>query len=204
MKRIEVPRATIGRIPLYLKYLKNAKQNSENISATVIAKELGLGEVQVRKDLGAVSGAGRPRTGYNIKKLVSALESFLGSEKTSNVVIAGAGKLGRALLDYDGFRDYGLKMAAAFDTSVTEAELSNAGNPIYPMSDFDIFCEDHNIKIGVIAVPAKNAQEVCDLFVKNGIKAIWCFAPCTLYVDPSIPVQYENMALSLAYLNKKI
>lgn len=204
MKQIEVSRATMGRIPIYLKYLKDTKLHTENISATALAKELGLGEVQVRKDLGAVSGAGRPKTGYNVSELINVLEKFLEHNENGNVVIVGAGKLGRALLDYGGFKDYGLEIMAAFDTAVSTPEKSNMGKPIYSMDILDDFCKENNIRIGVIAVPAHSAQEVCDRFVKNGIRAVWCFAPCTLEVPEGIPVQYENMALSLAYLNKKI
>lgn len=204
MKRTEVSRATLGRIPIYLEYLKNINRHTGNISATTLAKELGLGEVQVRKDLGAVSGAGRPKTGYPVEQLIEELEAFLGSGERSSVVIVGAGKLGRALLDYSGFADYGLEIAAAFDIAVQESEKSNSGKPIYSMDCFDDFCKSHPVKIGIITVPAAYAQQVCDRFVQNGIQAIWCFAPCTLCVPPEIPVQYENMALSLAYLNKKI
>ena len=205
MKRVEVSRATMGRIPTYLNYLKNINHYTENISATALAKELGLGEVQVRKDLGAVSGAGRPKTGYPVDKLIEELEAFLGcDQQRDNVVIVGAGKLGRALLDYRGFADYGLEIAAAFDIAVIQEERSNSGKPIYSMERFDDFCKNHPVKIGIITVPAAHAQEVCDRFLQNGIQAIWCFAPCTLCVPPEIPVQYENMALSLAYLNKKI
>ena len=204
MKQIEISRATMGRIPTYLKYLKDKALKTENISATTLAKELGLGEVQVRKDLGAVSGAGRPKAGYNVSELIAVLEKFLAHDENSNVVIVGAGKLGRALLDYGGFRDYGLDIMAAFDKAVDTPEKSNLGKPVYSMDMLDDFCKDNNIRIGVIAVPAQSAQEVCDRFIKNGIKAIWCFAPCTLDVPDNIPVQYENMALSLAYLNKKI
>lgn len=204
MKQIEVSRATMGRIPVYLKYLKSIDSLTENISATALAKELGLGEVQVRKDLGAVSGAGRPKTGYNVSELISVLENFLASNENSNVVIVGAGKLGRALLDYGGFSDYGLDIKAAFDIAVTEPQTSNHGKPVYSMDLLDDFCKENNIRMGVIAVPANSAQEVCDRFIKNGIRAIWCFAPCTLNVPEDIPVQYENMALSLAYLNKCI
>ena len=204
MKQAEVSLKTIGRIPLYLKYLKDAQHDSENISATTLAKNLGLGEVQVRKDLGAVSGAGRPKTGYNVKKLIAALEDFLGIDKKSNVIIVGAGKLGRALLDYNGFCDYGLEICAAFDVAVKSAEQSNFGKPIYPMDKLSDFCAHNNVKIGIITVPAAHAQEVCDALTSNGIKAIWCFAPCTLSVSDDVCVQYENMALSLAYLNKKI
>ena len=204
MKQIEISRATMGRIPTYLKYLKDKALKTENISATTLAKELGLGEVQVRKDLGAVSGAGRPKTGYNVSELIAVLEKFLAHDENSNVVIVGAGKLGRALLDYGGFRDFGLDIMAAFDKAVDTPEKSNLGKPVYSMDMLDDFCKENNIRIGVIAVPAQSAQEVCDRFIKNGIKAIWCFAPCTLDVPDNIPVQYENMALSLAYLNKKI
>ena len=204
MKQIEISRATMGRIPTYLKYLKDKALKTENISATTLAKELGLGEVQVRKDLGAVSGAGRPKTGYNVSELIAVLEKFLAHDENSNVVIVGAGKLGRALLDYGGFRDYGLDIMAAFDKAVDTPEKSNLGKPVYSMDMLDDFCKENNIRIGVIAVPDQSAQEVCDRFIKNGIKAIWCFAPCTLDVPDNIPVQYENMALSLAYLNKKI
>lgn len=204
MKQIEVSKATMGRIPMYLKYLKNAKHNTENISATAIAKQLGLGDVQVRKDLASVSGAGRPKTGYNVNELIASLEEFLGVGKVSNVIIVGAGKLGRAFLDYGGFKDYGLDIVAAFDVAVESEENTDSGKIVYPMSEFESFCANNNVKIGIITVPASDAQNVCDLLIKNGIKAIWSFAPCTLSVPDGISVQYENMALSLAYLNKKI
>lgn len=204
MKQVEVSKATISRIPVYLNYLKAVDSGVQNISATSLAKGLGLGEVQVRKDLSAVSGAGRPKTGYNVRALIASLENFLGSGDRNHVVIVGAGKLGRALLDYGGFGDYGLNIIAAFDKALTQPEQSNSGKPIYPMDAFDDFCRSHDVRIGVITVPSHSAQEVCDRLVRNGIRAIWCFAPCVLSVPPEIPVQYENMGLSLAYLNKKI
>ena len=204
MKQIEVSRATMGRIPMYLKYLKSAIHSGDNISATTIAKQLGLGEVQVRKDLSAVSGAGRPKTGYNIGELIASLENFLNDGKIRKVVLIGAGKIGRALLDYKGFEDYGLEIAAAFDTAVKEVEYSKSGQPVLPSDELDGFCAENEVKIGIIAVPSENAQEVCDRLIKNGILAIWCFAPCTLNVPENIEVRYENMALSLAYLSKKI
>lgn len=204
MKQVEVSRATMGRIPTYLKYLKNTDHHTENISATTLAKALGLGEVQVRKDLGAVSGAGRPKTGYNINELIASLEKFLSLDERSNVVIVGAGKLGRALLDYNGFQDYGLEIMAAFDIAVNKTEHSNSGKPIMSMDCFGNFCKNNDVKIGIITVPSQYAQEVCDRLITNGIRAVWCFAPCVLTVPSHIPVQYENMALSLAYLNKRI
>lgn len=204
LRQTEVSRATLGRIPIYLKYLKSIEDESQNISATAIARELGLGEVQVRKDLGTVSGVGRPKTGYKVSELIYSLEKFLGADKTENVVIVGAGKLGKALLGYKGFEDYGLHIIAAFDKIIKSPVTENGEKTIYPMDNFPLFCKQNNVKIGIITVPAESAQEVCDLFVKNGIKAIWNFAPCSLSVPEGINIQYENMALSLAYLNKKV
>lgn len=203
-QQTEVSRATVGRIPLYLKHLKNLSTATVNISATALARALGLGEVQVRKDLGLVSGAGRPKTGYNVQELIAALEHFLGTNNHRSVVIVGAGKLGRALLDYSGFSEYGLNILAAFDTAVAGTRHSHTGKPIYPMQQFEAFCAKSQVRIGVIAVPAENAQQVCNQMLQNGIQAIWCFAPCVLKVPAEVPVQYENMALSLAYLNTKI
>lgn len=204
MKHTEVSRATLGRIPTYLRYLKTIKDDAENISATMIAKQLGLGEVQVRKDLAMVSGAGRPKTGYNINELIASIEKYLNSNTNSKVVLVGAGKIGRALLDYKGFADYGLEIVSAFDTAVVETEYSKYGKPVFPMACFDDFCRNNKVKIGIITVPAEFAQEVGDKMISNGIKAIWCFAPCKISVPDDVSVQYENMAVSLAYLSKNV
>ena len=193
----------MGRIPLYLKYLKGAAHDAENISATQLARALALGEVQVRKDLGAVSGEGRPKTGYNVDDLIAALEGYLSGAAT-NVVIVGAGKLGRALLDYRGFAEYGLNVAAAFDIAVQAPAQSVTGKPIYPIETMPQYCRTHGTRIGIITVPEKSAQTACDRLVECGVSAIWCFAPCTLSAAESVLIQYENMALSLAFLSKKI
>ena len=142
MKESKVSRSTISRIPLYLQCLKS-REFTKNISATVIARELGLGDVQVRKDLSAVCGAGRPKTGYDTEELVASLERFLGYDRKSQVVLVGAGKLGRALLDYGGFREYGLEIGAAFDIAVRQMETSAAGKPIYPMDQLEEYIRQH-------------------------------------------------------------
>lgn len=203
MKSAEISRATLGRIPAYLRYLKALPEKDDTISATLLAKQLGLGEVQVRKDLSALCGLGRPKIGYRVPELIESLESFL-SRDNGETVIIGAGKLGRALLDYSGFANYGLSVMAAFDHAVTEAEVSAAGKPILPMASFADFCKTHRVRIGIIAVPAQQAQSVCNLFYANGIKAMWCFAPCQLYKPADAVIQYENMALSLAHLKMQL
>lgn len=204
MKQIEVSKATFGRIPAYIKYLEGICDTTPNISATVLAKAMGLGEVQVRKDLSSISGAGKPKIGYVTSDLLDVLKHYVKPENNGSVIIVGAGKLGCALLDYGGFGDYGLKISAAFDISVDKPKKSKTGKPIYSLEYLDKFCSENTVKIGVIAVPAVSAQSVCDMLVKNRVSAIWCFAPCALKVPDNLLVQYENMALSLAYLNNKI
>jgi len=101
MKGNSIPKATLGRLPLYLQYLKNPQhENVCMVSAASIARGLSLGEVQVRKDLAMVSGAGKPKIGYERSELIEAIEGCLGYNKLTNAVLVGAGKLGRALLDY--------------------------------------------------------------------------------------------------------
>jgi len=201
MKTTDVSRAALGRIPVYLKFLESLPQDVETVSATTIAKALGFGEVQVRKDLGAICGSGKPRIGYTVADLKESLESFIDS-RNGKTVIVGAGKLGRALLDYGGFSDYGLDILAAFDTDVSQNNASE--KPILPIDRLHDFCKENNVSIGVIAVPAKAAQEVCDKLCQSGIKAIMSFAPCKLTAPEGVAIQYENMALSLAHLKTQI
>lgn len=203
MQNREISRATLGRIPIYLQYLRTLPSQTRNISATAIAKELGLGEVQVRKDLGSISGAGKPKVGYDAAQLAQSLETYLSCENGGAVII-GAGKLGRALLDYNGFAGYGLEILAAFDRAALAEEQSETGKRILPMEALEAFCKVRSVQIGIIAVPAGEAQEVCSRLVQNNIRAIWSFAPCTLEVPPDIAVQYENMALALAHLKIQI
>ncbi len=198
MKQASVMRATLGRLPIYLDFLKglDPKENG-NISATTIAKELGLGEVQVRKDLSAVSGAGRPKLGYKTSALIKRLEDVLGRNAVSKAVIIGAGKLGNALLGYNGFSDYGLEIAAAFDK---DEEKTSADNAIFPIDALSDYCKNEGIRIGILTVPVCAAQEICDLLIDSGVTAIWNFAPCQLNVPEGIILQQENLALSLAHL----
>lgn len=201
MKTTDVSRAALGRIPVYLKFIESLPQDVETVSATTIAKALGFGEVQVRKDLGAICGSGKPRIGYTVSDLKESLESLIDS-RNGKTVIVGAGKLGRALLDYGGFSNYGLDILAAFDTEVSQNNAS--GKPILPIDGLHDFCKENDVSIGVITVPAKAAQEVCDKLCQSGIKAIMSFAPCKLTAPEGVAIQYENMALSLAHLKTQI
>ena len=202
MNGYSIPKATLGRLPQYLEYLRSLPEIRRTISATAIAKALSLGDVQVRKDLAVVSGAGKPKIGYETDKLITDIESHLGCERLTNAVLVGAGKLGRALLDYDGFEDFGVKIVAGFDCN--ETVLTKGTKDILPIRDIEVYCREHDVKLGIITVGQGSAQDVCDKLVQSGIKAIWNFAPVTLKVQNGVLLKQENLALSLAYLNNQI
>ena len=201
MENKKISKAVLKRLPGYLAYLKNMPEEGHtHISATALANALGMGEVQVRKDLAMVSDGGRPKIGYNRENLIDDIEQFLGYDNTTDAILIGAGKLGQALMGYKGFDEYGLNILAAFDAKPM-AETTDEGKPIYPMSKLESYCRKHKILMAIITVPGDHAQEVADQLIACGIKAIWSFAPAHLEVPGNILVQYENMATSFAVLS---
>ena len=182
----KVSKSVIRRLPIYLSYLKALPDDApENISATTLATALS-------------------KVGYRRESLVADIEQFLGYDNTNDAVLIGAGKLGRALLGYSGFSEYGLNIVAAFDACDALLGTDESGKPILPMRDLGRLCAHRKILIGIITVPAAQAQTVCDELIANGIKAIWNFAPTHLDVPEGILVQNENMATSLAVLSKHL
>ena len=204
MNGYSISKATLGRLPKYLEYLRDVSSTRRTISATSIAKALMLGEVQVRKDLAAVCGAGKPKIGYETDKLIGDIEGHLGYDRLTNAVLVGAGKLGRALLDYDGFEEFGVRIIAGFDCNEMAIKLGNCTKDILPIKEIGAFCLEHNVKLGIITVGQGSAQEVCDRLIESGIRAIWNFAPVILKVPSGVLLKQENLALSLAYLNNQI
>ena len=193
-----VSRKLLKRLPLYLNYLKNMPEDSSNVSATAMAKALELGEVQVRKDLAKIS-TGRRRTGRNRHQLMQDIEEYLNFAGETGTIIVGAGKLGRALLDYVGFEEAGFNVMAGFDIEPA-VDISEGGKPIYPFNRLEHFCRHYDVHIGVIAVPEESAQSVCDALVACGVRAIWNFAPVYLQVPEYVIVHSENLAVSLTSL----
>lgn len=204
MERSSISKATLGRLPRYLDFLRELPTDkTPYISATAIAKELCLGDVQVRKDLASVSGTGKPRLGYITNELIDRIEEALGYNRSTKAVLVGAGKLGRALLQFDEFRKYGVEISAAFDSN--EKIISIGGKTeILPMNQLKYYCRTKNVRLGIITVGKGSAQNVCDQMVESGITAIWNFAPCKLKAPVGILLQNENLALSLAHLNNQL
>ena len=204
--QVYISLATLKRIPFYLEYLKQEKAKGVTVSSSAaIARDLKINDVQVRKDIAYVTkNSGKPKTGHNIDKLISDIESFLGMNTISEAVLVGVGNLGKALLSYNGFRDFGLKIIGAFDVDYDLIGKRINDIEIYHLSNLETICKENNIHIGIITVGVNNAQEICDLLVKNGVQAIWNFAPIHLNVPDGIIIQNENMASSLAVLSRKL
>lgn len=202
---ITISPQTLRRLPRYLNFLKSLpKDGAVNISATTIAEALGLNDVQVRKDLALVSSGGRPKIGYITEDLTKDIEHCLGCDDFDSAVLVGAGNLGRALLSYSGFANYGLHIVAAFDADESLAGKSVNGRQIFPVSKLENLCGRLKINLAVLAVPAGAAQEVCDELVRSGVKAILNFAPAELKVPENVLVLNEDIAYLLAVLSNKL
>lgn len=205
-EKTTISKATLGRMPLYLHFLQEENsKGAQYISSTVIAQNISVSSVLVRKDLALVSSEpGRPRLGFAISRLIVDIEKFLGYDNLSDAIIVGAGGLGRAFLGYEGFKNNGLNIVAAFDVSKELIGTNVLGKEILPISMLKDFVEEHKIRIGIITVPKQAAQDVLNRMVDAGIKAIWNFAPAPLRVPKGIVLKTEDLAASLAMLAGKL
>lgn len=201
MKKEYISQATLKRLPQYLRIIKDKKnENVKNISSTEIATILRLNPIQVRKDLALVSRAdGKPGVGFNSEELIQDLEEVLNLNNITDAVIVGAGKLGQALLNYKGFEN-NLNILMAFDNDKIKCD----NKKIFFLDNMESLINKNNIQIGIITVPKENAQDVCDIMVNSGIKAIWNFAPINLKVPENIAVKNEDLSTSLVILLKKL
>ena len=201
-----IMKSTLGRLPVYYCYLQEKMRQGERfVSSTTIAQSLSLNPVLVRKDLaGVASSHGRPKLGFEILPLMEDMKRFLGYDNVTEAVLVGVGGLGRTLLHYQGFDNYGLSIVAGFDSDVALHGLRISGKPVLPIENLDAFVKRVRINIGIIAVPSSAAQEVCNALVAAGVKAIWNFAPTHIDVPQGILVKNENLAASLAALSHEL
>lgn len=199
-------KSTLKRLPFYLDLLKQKRdQDIMYISSSQVAKELGLHDVQVRKDLATASKlGGKPKVGYEINELIHDIEEYLGCYNTNKAVLVGVGSLGKALLGYEGFYDYGLEIVGAFDNYSGIIGNEIKGVLVHSMDRLSSFIKENNIHIGIITVPVQYAQDVCDKLIDAGVQAIWNFAPTILKEKGNVVIQTENMASSLAVLSRHL
>lgn len=203
---LSISRQSLQRLPLYLELLKKLRAAGDtNVSSSLIAVTLSLHPVQVRKDLAAVSTVeGNPRIGFSLDGLISDIEDFLGFNNVNEAVLVGVGNLGRALMSYRTFEDCGLRIIAGFDTNPAVIGTTVHGKDILDVSKLSELCNRIKVHIGIITVPAPNAQWVCDRLVEGGIEAVWNFSPTHLHVPDSILINNENLSASFAGLSTRL
>lgn len=196
---------TIKRLPSYLHVVENAvEEGKEYISGTVIAEELELEPIQVRKDLAVTGIIGKPRIGFPVNALVDAINTFLDWNRRHAAVIIGAGHLGSALMGYTEFRRHGLYIVAAFDADHEKIDHSINGVPVYSMDQLAPQLAESGARLAVLTVPSPYAQEVADQLVESGITAIWNFTNVKIKVPESVLVQKEDLSSGYAVLSVKL
>ena len=204
--RIEkVPEPTLRRLPWYLSVCRLLKQQGEQyVSSTRLSKETNIVASQIAKDLSCVNIVGRTRVGYEIDNLLSVLEDFLGFTRVHKAFIFGAGRLGSALLNDKGLRQFGLEVVAAFDTNPRVVGSNVAGIPVFHINELEAKMKRYDVRIGILTVPIDRAQEVADKMVVWGIKAIWNFTPLRIRVPDDIVVQNTSLYAHLSLMFNRL
>jgi redox-sensing transcriptional repressor len=200
-----VSEPTVRRLPVYHRLLKELQTEGWSfVSCTDIGEKLVLDPTQVRKDLEVTGVVGKPKVGYVVPALIDGIEQFLGFKTVNEACLVGVGNLGAALLGYRKFQEYGMDIVAVFDNGASKVGGTIHGKPILPISKFSDLARRMHLLIGIITVPAPAAQEVADVMVKAGIRAIWNFAPIRLRVPGEIILHNEDLYCSLASLSQKL
>ncbi|MFH1777214.1 MAG: redox-sensing transcriptional repressor Rex [Candidatus Omnitrophota bacterium] len=200
-KRDKFSLETIKRLGLYLRNLKKLKaQDIDIISSDKLTQLLNVAPTQFRKDLSCFGGFGKRGVGYNVERLIEEIENILGVNKEWKIIIVGAGRLGSALLGYDGFSKFNIKIAYAFDVSEKKAGKHRKGIKIYNLKHIKEVIKNNNIKIAIITTPAEAAQDIADKLTSTGIKGILNFTPIILQVPKDVLVSNVDMACELESL----
>lgn len=193
---------TIKRLPAYLHVVEAAAaEGKEYISGTIIAEDLGLEPIQVRKDLATTGIIGKPRIGFPVKQLIESIVTFLGWNNVHKAIIVGAGNLGSALMGYAEFRRHGLHIVAAFDADEGKIGTVINGVPVFDIRDLVPKIRESEASVAVLTVPSPGAQAVTDQLVESGIRSIWNFTNEKLKVPDEVVVQKEDLSSGYAMLS---
>lgn len=204
-RKKEISAQTIRRLPQYLRIFYNLHAyGRELVSSTALAEETQLLPIVIKKDLQAVGAPSKLRAGFKVAGTIAVIEKFLGWNNLNKAFLVGVGHLGAALLGFDGFKNHGLEIVAAFDTHPEKVGSEIHGVQVYHTAQLAGVIEKQNLKIAILTVPAAAAQGITDTLVKAGIKAIWNFAPVNLTVPAGVIVQKEDISSGLAELCAKL
>jgi redox-sensing transcriptional repressor len=194
----DIPDIVVGRLPVYLRTLRAlAAEGREITSSSELGSRLGLTSAQIRKDLSYFGEFGRQGLGYNIEFLIQQLQRILKVDRIWDVVLVGAGDLGRALAHYHGFHDRGFEIRIVFDSDPEKIGGTLADYPVRDMATLTEDVRKAQIRVAMLAVPAAAAQKVTDLLVDAGVKAVLNYAPTALSVPKGVHVQNIDPAVHL-------
>ena len=199
----KVSEAVIKRLPRYYRHLMMLEgQGVERISSEKLAQQMLLNASQVRQDFNCFGGFGQQGYGYNVRTLLQEIKSILALDVEHTVIIVGAGNIGHALTNFEGFAASGFRVLALFDVNPALIGTEIKGKPVYGMEELETFIRENSVDIGVIAARRSAAQEIADRMVNAGIKGIWNFVPVDLVVN--VPIENVHLNDSLSELSYKI
>ena len=201
-----ISRAVIKRLPRYYRYLGDLlQQGVDKISSKALSELMHVTASQIRQDLNNFGGFGQQGYGYNVEYLFNEIGKILGLHEKHNVIVIGAGNLGRAIANYADFEKRGFVISGIFDTNPELIGEKVNGLEIMDFNDIDKFLkENDNIQIATITVPRDNAIEVASKLVTLGIEAIWNFAPIDLHLSSNVIVENVHLTASLMQLSYKL
>jgi redox-sensing transcriptional repressor len=199
------PNPAVRRLSLYLRQLETFKRKDRRtISSRQLGESLGLTDAQVRKDLAYFGQFGHPGIGYRVDELIGQVKHILGTDKVWNVLLIGAGNLGRALSAYKGFNAKGFRLVAIFDTDPAKTGRKLGPFTVQPIADLVETVQKLQIRLGMIAVPADSAQGVVDQLVDAGVRGILNFAPTSVTVPPHIALNAVDLSVQLEQLSFQV
>ncbi len=192
---VKVSMAVVRRLPKYHRYLGELiEKDILRISSKELGKIMGLTASQIRQDLNCFGGFGQQGYGYNVTELYKEMANILGLNKEYKCVIIGAGNLGQAITNYEGFRRKGFNLMAMFDVNPRLIGNTIRDIKIHDILELENYAKENEIVIGIICVPVVNSQEIADTLVRANVKAIWNFSPTDVKVPENIVI--ENVAIS--------
>jgi redox-sensing transcriptional repressor len=200
-----VPNPAVKRLSLYLRQLESFKRKDRRtISSKQLGESLHLTDAQVRKDLAYFGQFGHPGIGYRVDDLIAQVRKILGTDKVWNVLLVGAGNLGRALMAYKGFNVKGFRLANVFDASPQLVGKKMGPFTVQPMAELEETIKRNQTRLAMIAVPADSAQEVVDQLVAAGVRGILNFAPTSVNVPPHIALNAVDLSVQLEQLSFQV
>jgi len=198
----KISESTVRRLSLYLQFLEQTRdQGRTTVSSEELARRSGATSAQVRKDLSFFGSFGKRGMGYEVPALVTRLREILGLERAYRVVLVGAGKIGGALVHYEGFRRRGFEVSAIYDRDPKKIGSRSNGLVVRDVKQLEADLKKEPTDIAIVVTPGEAAQDVADRLVRAGVKALLNFAPIQLKVPRDVEVKTVNMAQELEALS---